>query len=125
MCCTNRNVFRLNQNCKNLNDIVFMVYTRLAVIILHFTHLGGPGKRTLSEMKDAMDLFTHLRQTRRLTKDNLIVLQSMLFHLHRRDLQKKVLEYARRLGNVLHFYNPSDQPGNCISYLFFSFVLNW
>lgn len=79
--------------------------------------IGGPGKRTLSEMKDAMDLFTHLRQTRRLTRDNLIVLQSMLFHLHRRDLQKKVLEYARRLGNVLHFYNPSDQPENGYQHL--------
>ncbi|CAG2185398.1 unnamed protein product [Mytilus edulis] len=79
--------------------------------------IGGPGKRTLSEMKDAMDLFTHLRQTRRLTRDNIIVLQSMLFHLHRRDLQKKVLEYARRLGNVLHFYNPSDQPENGYQHL--------
>ncbi|CAC5370274.1 unnamed protein product [Mytilus coruscus] len=79
--------------------------------------IGGPGKRTLSEMKDAMDLFTHLRQTRRLTKDNLIVLQSMLFHLHRRDLQKKVVEYARRLGNVLHFYTPSDQPENGYQHL--------
>ncbi|XP_052074633.1 uncharacterized protein LOC127712300 [Mytilus californianus] len=79
--------------------------------------IGGPGKRTLSEMKDAIDLFTHLRQTRRLTKDNLIVLQSMLFHLHRRDLQKKVVEYARRLGNVLHFYTPSDQPENGYQHL--------
>ncbi|XP_063397604.1 uncharacterized protein LOC134681895 [Mytilus trossulus] len=62
-------------------------------------------------------IFSHLRQTRRLTKDNLIVLQSMLFHLHRRDLQKKVVEYARRLGNVLHFYTPSDQPENGYQHL--------
>lgn len=77
----------------------------------------GTGKGTLSEIKDAGDFFTHLRNRRMITRDNLVVLQAMLFHLRRRDLQQKVVAYARQLENVVHFYCPSDTPENGYKFL--------
>lgn len=71
-------------------------------------------------MKSALDLFDILREKLLLNENNIITLQSMLWILPRRDLQKRYVEFAESLGSSIHFVAPRETPGN----LSLSLILN-
>lgn len=83
------------------------------------TGLNGTGKRVLEVINDGLDLFEHLKQKQILTRDNVVCLQAMLWHTKRKDLHNKFVQFARKRGNVVHFYAPNDKPENGYEYVKF------
>lgn len=79
----------------------------------------GTRKGVLESIKDPLDFFQHLRHRLILTRDNIVVLQSMLWHLGRKDLHNKFVKFAKKRGNIIHFYNSKDKPENGYEYLHF------
>ncbi|KAK3585718.1 hypothetical protein CHS0354_020286 [Potamilus streckersoni] len=73
---------------------------------------GGLGLRILEQINTPLELFKILKKRMIVSKDNLITLQSMLWHLKNKELHKKAVEYAMDVGNTLYFYAPSDKPEN-------------
>ncbi|VDI16526.1 Hypothetical predicted protein [Mytilus galloprovincialis] len=81
--------------------------------------LNGTAKGVLEAIQDPLDLFTHLRQKRILTRDNVVFLQAMLWHTKRKDLYNKFVKFAKQRGNIVHFYSPSERPENGYEYVKF------
>lgn len=79
----------------------------------------GTRKGVLESIKDPLDFFQHLRHRLILTRDNIVVLQAMLWHLGRKDLHNKFVKFAKKRGNIIHFYNSKDKPENGYEYLHF------
>jgi len=71
---------------------------------------GDPGssRRALEKITTALDLFDHLKTRCLLSRDNILFLQAMLFHVRRIDLLNILLEYGRTRGNTLHCYPEPD-----------------
>ncbi|VDI01145.1 Hypothetical predicted protein [Mytilus galloprovincialis] len=63
----------------------------------------GTRKGVLESIKDPLDFFQHLRHRLILTRDNIVVLQSMLWHLGRKDLHNKFVKFAKKRGNIIPF----------------------
>lgn len=61
-------------------------------------------------INDPLDLFQHLRQRCILTRDNIVFLQAMLWHSRRKDLHNKFVKFAKKRGNIVHFFAPNDKP---------------
>ncbi|XP_048769227.1 uncharacterized protein LOC125675536 isoform X3 [Ostrea edulis] len=79
----------------------------------------GIGKARLEKVKSALDLFDILREKLLLNENNIITLQSMLWILPRRDLQKRYVEFAESLGSSIHFVAPRETPENGYKHLKF------
>lgn len=79
--------------------------------VLNFTGDEGIGLRPLEKITTPLELFRRMKGHRFLSRDNLIYLQKALMSIKRMDLVLKVVEYARQMGDTLHFYPASDQPG--------------
>ncbi|KAK3094886.1 hypothetical protein FSP39_007495 [Pinctada imbricata] len=79
----------------------------------------GIGKRALEQMTSPLDLFRNLQERELLNMNNILVLQSMLWHLPRIDLQQQFVEFGQSLENTLHFTVPKDTPENGYKYLKF------
>lgn len=92
--------------CINI-EVLFVLLFQLFSI-----GLNGTGKRVLEVINDGLDLFEHLKQKQILTRDNVVCLQAMLWHTKRKDLHNKFVQFARKRGNIVHFYAPNDKPGN-------------
>ncbi|KAK3594185.1 hypothetical protein CHS0354_007085 [Potamilus streckersoni] len=73
---------------------------------------GGLGLGILEQIDTPLESFKILKKRMIVSKDNLITLQSMLWHLKNKELHRKAVEYARDVGNALYFYAPSDKPEN-------------
>ncbi|XP_060592156.1 uncharacterized protein LOC132746895 [Ruditapes philippinarum] len=73
---------------------------------------GGLGKGVLEKIKTPQDLFRILRTRGYITRDNLLYLQGILYQAGRKDLIQDGVEYAKSLGNVVHFYAPTYLPEN-------------
>lgn len=71
--------------------------------------------RGLEKVNSPLDLFNRVKRRNLLNRDNLIYLQKALMTLGRMDLVHKAVQYARQVGNTLHFYPASEQPGLCFS----------
>jgi len=69
------------------------------------------GRGVLEKIKNASDLFDHLRKLTRLSKDNLVCLQAILMRLKRPELIEMAVDYARTVGDVIFFY-PAAEPVN-------------
>ncbi|KAL3883449.1 hypothetical protein ACJMK2_029710 [Sinanodonta woodiana] len=80
---------------------------------------GGLGLRIRKKIDTPLELFEILKQRMFVTKDNLIILQAMLWHLNNKNLHTKAVEYARNADNTLYFYAPSDKPENGYKYVKF------
>ena len=83
------------------------------------TGYNGSGKAVLEHIKDPIDLFLHLRQRLILTRDNIVCLQAMLWHTGRKDLHNKFVKFAKKRGNIVHFFAPSDKPENGYEFIKF------
>ncbi|XP_062588037.1 uncharacterized protein LOC134249706 [Saccostrea cucullata] len=79
----------------------------------------GIGKARLEKVKSALDLFEILREKELLNENNIITLQSMLWMLPRKDLQKRFVEFADSLDSSIHFVVPKETPENGFKYLKF------
>lgn len=71
----------------------------------------GIGKGALEKIGSAVDLFRILKQRCFISRDNLLYLQAALYCVGRKDLVKEAIEHAKTIGDCLHFYSPSFQPG--------------
>ena len=79
----------------------------------------GSGKAVLELIKDPLDLFQHLQHRLILTRDNIVFLQAMLWHTRRKDLHNKFVKFAKKRGNIVHFFAPSDKPENGYEFIKF------
>jgi hypothetical protein len=52
-----------------------------------------------------------------ISRDNLLYLQGILYQTGRKDLIQDGVEYAKSLGNVVHFYAPTYLPGKGILHI--------
>ncbi|RUS84020.1 hypothetical protein EGW08_008198 [Elysia chlorotica] len=79
---------------------------------LKFLCSGSKGvpKRILSKFSTPEAFFTYLREQMMISRDNLLLLQAFMWHLQRKDLHELAADYARRIGNTLYFYAPSQEP---------------
>lgn len=80
-----------------------------------FTGPGGAAKSVLEKIKTPFELFDHLRNVCKLSRDNLLFLQAMLFHANRIDLFKKLMTFGKKHKTDLHFYEPPGNPGKEIN----------
>ncbi|XP_060573610.1 uncharacterized protein LOC132731444 [Ruditapes philippinarum] len=80
---------------------------------------GGLGKGVLEKIKTPQDLFRIMRTRGYITRDNLLYLQGILYQAGRKDLIQDGVEYAKSLGNVVHFYAPTYLPENGYKYVKF------
>ena len=83
-----------------------------------FTGPKGLGRRLLSEIKTAPELFDWLQKNNFLDTNNLLVLQAVLFKLGRMDLYDKAVVYAQSLGDVVHFSPPPKEPSKTPKYVY-------
>ena len=76
-------------------------------------HVSGELKSQLSDrIEHAVDLFDILERRGFLDSNNLLYLQSLLFHAHRHDLFERVAKFASQtLQNAVYFQKPPDEPG--------------
>lgn len=74
--------------------------------------------RPLEKITTPLQLFKRMKGHGFLSRDNLIYLQKALMTIKRMDLVLKVVEYARQMGDTLHFYPAPDQPGHSFLYQF-------
>ena len=63
------------------------------------------------KIKDAFDLFNYLKNLRLLSVNNIVTLQAMIWHLGRKDLYQKFVDFCETNPGTLHFYVPSETPG--------------
>ena len=63
------------------------------------------------KIKDAFDLFNYLKNLRLLSANNIVTLQAMIWHLGRKDLYQKFVDFCETNPGTLHFYVPSETPG--------------
>ncbi|KAK3585719.1 hypothetical protein CHS0354_020287 [Potamilus streckersoni] len=80
---------------------------------------GGIGRRLYEEIKKPRDFFRYLAGRLMLTRDNILHLQAMLWHLGRQDLLRKCVDYAKTETDTLYFYQPSPEPANGYRYAVF------
>ena len=89
-------------------------------VVLKYPHLltgpKGLGRRLLSEIKTAPELFDWLQKNNFLDRNNLLILQAVLFKLGRMDLYEKAVVYAQSIGDVVHFSPPPKEPGKTPKY---------
>ncbi|KAJ8307285.1 hypothetical protein KUTeg_015369 [Tegillarca granosa] len=84
----------------------------LKVLKFYIGGRGGSGKATLEGITDALDYFNHLRQKDLLSMENICILEAFIWHLGRKDLYKKMVDFGRRFEKqTLYFYAPRDTPG--------------
>lgn len=79
--------------------------------LIYILGTGGIGKRILESITTPLELFTILKGRCYLKRDNVVYLQQMLRKIGRKDLVRKAIDYSRSVGDVLHFYPASEQPG--------------
>ncbi|OWF51104.1 uncharacterized protein LOC110449608 [Mizuhopecten yessoensis] len=73
----------------------------------------GMGKRALSEIKTVKQFFNHMMEIDFVNNNNLLQLQNLLWHLGRKDLHIKFVEFARDYKtSPLHFFIPNREPRN-------------
>ena len=63
------------------------------------------------KIKDVFDLFNYLKNFRLLSANNIVTLQAMIWHLERKDLYQKFVDFCKQNPGTLHFYVPSETPG--------------
>lgn len=80
---------------------------------------GGIGRGVLDKIQTPRDLFRILRTRGYISRDNLLYLQVILFLTGRKDLVQEAVDHSKTIGNILHFYAPSDQPENGYKYVKF------
>lgn len=92
----------------------------LKVLKFYIGGRGGSGKATLEGITDALDYFNHLRQKDLLSMENICILEAFIWHLGRKDLYKKMVDFGRRFEKqTLYFYAPRDTPENGYKYVKF------
>lgn len=81
-----------------------------------FTLAGRKGIPTgiLEKLNTPEKFFNYLRQSKMISRDNLLLLQAFLWHVDRKDLHSMAADYARRVGDVLYFYAPDPKPGGLL-----------
>ncbi|XP_052079574.1 uncharacterized protein LOC127717781 [Mytilus californianus] len=72
----------------------------------------GTARSVLEQILTPLKLFDHLIKDGKLSRDNILFLQAMLFHARRIDLFKQLMDYGKHYRNILHFYEPSGNPAN-------------
>ncbi|XP_069135855.1 uncharacterized protein [Argopecten irradians] len=73
----------------------------------------GMGKRALSEIKSVKEFFSYMMEVDFVDKYNLLQLQSVLWHLGRKDLHAQFVTFARDYNtSPLHFFVPQKKPRN-------------
>jgi hypothetical protein len=55
------------------------------------------------QITDAIDLFRHLKESRLLSPNNFATLQAMIWHLGRKDLYRKFVDFCETRPSTLHF----------------------
>lgn len=96
-----------------------MTHEDLEEIKARFKGPKGLGRRLLSEIKTAPELFDWLQKNNFLDTNNLLVLQAVLFKLGRMDLYDKAVVYAQSLGDVVHFSPPPKEAANGYQFMQF------
>lgn len=71
----------------------------------------GLGRRLLSTIKTPLELFDALQKHTFLDRNNFLYLQAMLYNLGRMDLYALAIEYTHKIGDVIHFSVPPEEPG--------------
>ncbi|XP_033748022.1 uncharacterized protein LOC117333019 [Pecten maximus] len=76
--------------------------------------VGGVfGQSALSKATTPVLFFKLLRDMDFLNIDNLTHLQAMLWHIGRKDLHERMVEFARECRKIpLHFFSPKEKPAN-------------
>ena len=69
------------------------------------------GKSMREQITNVLDLFYHLKELRLLSPNNLVTLQALIWHLGRKDLYRKFVDFCETHPSTLHFYAPSETPG--------------
>ena len=74
--------------------------------------LGDRGlKRRIREnIKSGFELFEVLQGDSLIDRDNLLLLQALLYRMNKHELFDQAVEYAQKKGNVIHFKKPPNQP---------------
>ncbi|XP_062588028.1 uncharacterized protein LOC134249699 [Saccostrea cucullata] len=78
----------------------------------------GISKRALEKITRPIHLFTALRERGLLNSNNLLTLQSMLWHIKKRNLLQRYVDFAENIG-VPYFVVPNDTPENGYTYVHF------
>ncbi|XP_052079770.1 uncharacterized protein LOC127717933 [Mytilus californianus] len=91
----------LKLNAKNLDTMKFILGGE-----------DGSPRSVLEKITSPLQLFSHLIDDGKLTRDNILFLQAMLYHARRIDLYKKLMEYGEKYKDTLHFYEPSCNQEN-------------
>jgi hypothetical protein len=86
---------------------LYIHISRLMQLYILTGDKGSPAG-TLEKITTALKLFDHLRKRCLLSRDNILYLQTMLYHARRIDLLTILLEYGRAHGNTLHCYPEHD-----------------
>ncbi|XP_071148871.1 uncharacterized protein [Mytilus edulis] len=73
---------------------------------------GGTARSVLEQLSTPLKLFDHLINEGKLSRDNILFLQAMLYHARRIDLFKQLIDYGKQNRNTLHFYEPIGNPAN-------------
>ncbi|XP_041350594.1 uncharacterized protein LOC121369630 [Gigantopelta aegis] len=75
---------------------------------------------TLEKLTTPMKMFKHMLTTRKISIYNTIYLQSVLWHLQRKDLMQEFISFSvESQKRVVYFYTPRDTPENGYKYLKF------
>ncbi|XP_033747587.1 uncharacterized protein LOC117332695 [Pecten maximus] len=73
----------------------------------------GMGKRALSEIKTVKQFFIHMMDIDFVDQFNLLQLQSLVWHIDRKDLHVQFVSFAREYNTrPLHFFLPNKRPRN-------------
>lgn len=92
----------------------------LKILKFYIGGRGGSGKAALEGITDPLDYFNHLRQKDLLSMENICIIEAFIWHLGRKDLYKKMVEFGRDFEKqTLYFYTPRDTPENGYEYVTF------
>ncbi|KAL5009703.1 hypothetical protein ScPMuIL_012008 [Solemya velum] len=91
------------------------------LVKMKFVYSGADGitKRIKEQIKNPLDFFEYMKQTQQLSRYNLLHLQSLMWHIHRKDLFKTLATYAQGLSNMLHLFAPKPEPENGFKHIKF------
>lgn len=78
---------------------------------------GGIRRKALDTIVNAHELFDLLQRYQFINRDNLLMLQALLFRMHRTELFEQAVKYAQSTGNVVHFTKPPPEPPNGFRYV--------
>ena len=70
----------------------------------------GIKARVREKITNGLELFDFLQKDLKIDRDNLLLLQALLYRMNKHELFDLAVEYAQTKGNVIHFKKPPDEP---------------